>query len=111
MSRTLITAALGVAVLAFSASAALFTTHLDQIQIAVEQAQEELPDKLTRAQKKEASAYKSVLKKLSKDSVTIKTDLKIAKSTLKLEKLPASMRQGHVPGPRKGFRARGQRGR
>jgi tetratricopeptide (TPR) repeat protein len=31
--------------------------------------------------------------------------------TLKLEKLPASMRQGHVPGPRKGFRNRAQRGR
>ncbi len=30
---------------------------------------------------------------------------------LKLEKLPASMRQGHVPGPRKGFRNRAQRGR
>ncbi len=30
---------------------------------------------------------------------------------LKLEKLPASMRQGHVPGPRKGFRSRAQRGR
>lgn len=30
---------------------------------------------------------------------------------LKLEKLPASMRQGHMPGMRKGFRGRGQRAR
>jgi len=30
---------------------------------------------------------------------------------LKLEKLPASMRQGHVPGMRKGFRSKGQKGR
>jgi len=30
---------------------------------------------------------------------------------LKLEKLPASMRQGHVPGMRKGFRSKAQRGR
>lgn len=30
---------------------------------------------------------------------------------LKLEKLPASMRQGHVGGPRKGFRSKAQRGR
>ncbi len=103
MFRTLVTATFCVAALSISASADLFTTHLDEIQMAVEQRQEELPDKLTRAQKKEAAAYKSVLRKMSKDSVSLKTDLKVAKVSLKLERFDDPQLNGLLDSALTGF--------
>ena len=82
MFRKTLAAALCVAALAVSATADRITTHLDAVQAAVTERQTALPIKLNKQQKKAAKAYKSALKKLGKESTSLKTELKIAKGIL-----------------------------
>ncbi len=87
MFRTTLAAAISVAVLVLSASAARFTMVFDGLEFTLNERQAQLPPKPDKAGKKASKAYRSALKQLGKDSTALKTELKIAKKVVKLEKL------------------------
>lgn len=103
MNRITLAAALSVAMLAISASAARFTTHFDGLEFTLQERQAQIPDKPDKATKKAAKAYKAALKALAKESTSLKTELKIAKKVVKLEKQDDDDLNGLLDGALNGF--------
>lgn len=74
-----------------------FTPIFDSIEITIQGLQEGLPDPLDKSQKKAAKIYKSTLKKLSKDTDSLKKEIKLGKSIAgKLAKLDDGQVEGDL---------------
>ncbi len=87
LQRTMISSALLLA-LSLAAFGARFTSAFDTVESTVQDLQAALPPKLDKAQKKAAKTYRSTLKKLRKDTTSLKSEIKLGKGLVgKLLKL------------------------